>query len=213
MSLSNTSRFDDSRSSYRFDGNDDRPQRPEGFRGHGGFRPRGRASHKSYVKTCFFSTEHAEVRPLVGNFSRGFLRWSAGGKSFRMLKIGEDYRNPIEEEETEEGQILQQGIAHFKAQFDVSILSADFEEDPVNVFIGYKLYAPEDCPHKAAFIPGGLHRFYLEHHYHMEGWIRRAGFAFVKDGEEISLYNHVPDEEPTFFILRNNGGEMTVEKQ
>ncbi|MEM7672999.1 MAG: hypothetical protein AAF212_06625 [Verrucomicrobiota bacterium] len=208
MSLPHINRFDDQRPAQRFSGDSERPNQ----HGHGGFRPRHRASHKSYVKTCFFSTEHAEVRPLVGNFSRGFLRWSAGGKSFRMLKIGEDHRNPIEDGD-EEGDVLSRGIAHFRAQFDVTVLSSDFDEEPVNVFIGYKLYAPEGCPHKAAFIPGGLHRFYLEHHYHLEGWIRRAGFAFVKDGEEISLYNHLPDADPTFFVLRNEGGVLEVEKQ
>ncbi|MCH2156966.1 MAG: hypothetical protein MK080_13330 [Opitutales bacterium] len=174
-------------------------------------RPRFRASHKAYVKTMFFSTEHAEVRPLAGNFSRGFLRWSSGGKSFRMLKVGDGDRNPVEGPEEE--QYVSKGVAYFRAQFDVTLLSADFEEDPVNVFIGYKLYAPENCIHKAAFIPGGLHRFYLEHHYHMDGWMRRAGFAFVKDGEEISLFNHHPDTDPAFYVLRNDGGEITVQKQ
>ena len=138
MSLPHINRFDDQRPAQRFSGDSERPNQ----HGHGGFRPRHRASHKSYVKTCFFSTEHAEVRPLVGNFSRGFLRWSAGGKSFRMLKIGEDHRNPIEDGD-EEGDVLSRGIAHFRAQFDVTVLSSDFDEEPVNVFIGYKLYAPE----------------------------------------------------------------------
>lgn len=172
----------------------------------------GRASHKSYVKTCFFSSKYREIRPLEGNFDRGFVRWSAGGKSFRMLKLGEGYRDPTLPGHLG-GHIVMKGIANFRSQFDVTILSSNYEEEPVNVFLGYKLYAPEGSEHKAAFIPRGLHRFYLEHHYHSEGWSRRAGFAFVKSGEEISLFDHAPESDPTYFIIKNNRGALSIEKQ